>query len=180
MADTASTAKRAAVAVGPVVEDRRAEAAAHPVPVDLDHVEAEGTGPDGRFAEGGGDPGDLGGGQLGDVGSHCLVEPLPEIVGAQPLGEYAGDALQNGHEVGVGLVELGADHAAVAVGGVDESLVVGGALFGEEVGAEAVPAHRHIAQDDHGAAAGGDGLQFGRLLLFGEAQGGGGEDDPVF
>ena len=148
--------------------------------MDLNQIEADVTGPDSGLAKGGSDLGDLGGGQLGDVGSHRLVEPLTKVIGALPLGEYAWDTLQNGHEIGVGLVELGADQAAVAVSGVDEPLVVGGAFFGEEIGAEAVRAHRHIADDDHGTAAGGDGFQFGYLFLLREAQSGGGEDDPVF
>ena len=148
--------------------------------MDLNQIEADVTGPDSGLTKGGSDLGDLGGGQLGDVGSHRLIEPLTKVIGAQPLGEYAWDTLQNGHEIGVGLVELGADHAAVAVSSVDEALVVGCAFFGEKIGAKAVRTHRHIANDDHGTAAGSDGLQFGHLLLLRESQSGGGEDDPVF
>ena len=148
--------------------------------MDLDHIEADGTSPDSGLTEGAGDLCDLGGGQLGDVRAHRLVEPFTKVIGAQPLGEYTGDALQDGHEIGVGLVELGTGHAAVAVDGVDEPLVVGCAFFREEVGAKTVLAHRHVADDNHGAAAGSDGFQFGRLLFLRKAQSGGGKDDPVF
>ena len=117
------------VAVRPVIEKGRAEAAAHPVPMDLDHIKADGFGLDGGFTKGICDLCHLSGRQLGDVGTHRLVEPFSEIIGAQTPGEYAGHTFQNGHEVGVRLVELGADLASVAMGGVDESPVVGLSLF---------------------------------------------------
>ena len=54
-------------------------------------------------------------------------------------------------------MQLGAQQAALGVDGFCNALIESKALFGVERRAEAVPQHRHIADNDHCAAARGDG-----------------------
>ena len=76
-------------------------------------------------------------------------------------------------------MELGAQLAPVGVDGICQTLVKRHALLGVQGGSKAVGQHRHIADDDHGTASGGDFAQPLQQFLLREAQTGGGEDDPV-
>ena len=78
------------------------------------------------------------------------------------------------------MVKLGADLAPFLVDGVGEGFVIGHALLGIERGAKAMGKHRHISQNDHGAAAGGDVPQPLYLLRLGKPQRSRSENDPVF
>ena len=77
-------------------------------------------------------------------------------------------------------MKLCAELASLPVDGICQGLVKGKAFLGIERGAEAVREHRHIADDDHGAASCGDSAQAFHLLLLGKAQTGGSKDDAVF
>ena len=169
----------ATVPVGAVVHQRGREAAAHPVPVDLDHVEPGLRRTDRRRTEGGGNLRRLVGGHPGHQFGGLLVEQGTQVLHGDASGEDAGHILEHGLEVAVRLVKLGADEAALLVDQAAQGLVVGKALAAVK-GHGAVTAHGHVADDDHGAAAGGNGPDFLPVLLLGEAQGGGGKDDAVF
>ena len=97
-----------AVAVGAMIKDGGAEAAAHPVPVDLDHVKACLDGQFGRLAEGVCDLLHFFLRQAGDVRPHLLVQQRPQLLHRDALGEHTGDVFDHPLQVGVGLVELGA------------------------------------------------------------------------
>ena len=148
--------------------------------MDLNQVKPGLLGQHGRLAKGFGDGFYLFGGQAGDVGARLLVEQAAQLIGADPLGEKAGQVFQHGFQVGIRLMELGADEAALPVDHLGQMLVPLKALAGVKAGAKAAPAHRHIPQDDEGTAPGGDAAQPLLLLLGRYAQAGGGEDDPVF
>ena len=148
--------------------------------MDLHHVEAHFHRQLRRPAEALGDLLNFAGGQAGDVGPYLLVQQGAQLLHGDPFGEHTGDVFEHGLDVGIRLVELGAEQAALGVDGVDHGPVPGSALFGVEGGAEAVGQHRHISQDDHGAAPRGDLPQPLQLLFLGQAQGGGGKNNPVF
>ena len=78
-----------------------------------------------------------------------------------------------------GLVELGAQLAPVGVDGVSQAFVEIHALLGIQGGTKAVGQHRHIPDDDHGAASGGNGFEPLHHLLLGQAQGGGGKNNSI-
>ena len=148
--------------------------------MDLHHVKAGLNGKFRRFAEGVGDLCDLFLRQARDVGGHLLVQKGPQLLHGDALGEHAGDILQHGFHVGIGLVELCAELAALTMYRVRQSFIKGKSLFGVQGGAKAVGEYRHVAHDDHGAAAGGDPAQALDLLGLGKPQTGGGENDAVF
>ena len=162
-----------------MVEDGGAEAAAHPVPVDLDHVEPRLKGQLRRCAEALGDLPDFLLGEVRDIGPHLLVEKGAQRLLGDPPGQHAGEVFSHGPDIGVGLVELGAEEAALPVDGVGQGAVEGPALLRVEGGDKGVGQHRHVADDDHGAAPRGDPPQPGGQVLPPEAHGGGGEDHPV-
>ena len=147
--------------------------------MDLHHVKARLHGQLCCLAEGVGDLRHLFLRQAGDIGPHLLVQEGPQFLHGDTLGEHAGDVPDHSLEVGVGLVELGAQFAPVGMDGVCQRFVEGKALLGVQGGAEAMRQHRYVADDDHGAASGGDLLHPLHQLLLGKAQGGGGKDDPV-
>ena len=118
-------------------------------------------------------------GHLGDVGAHGIVHPLPQLVGGDLFHQHPRDALDDGHHVGIGLVELGADLTAVFVGSLADLLIEGKALFVKQRLLEPALGHRHVADDDHGAAALGQPLHLCQIFLVRKAEGGGGKDDAV-
>ena len=118
-------------------------------------------------------------GHLGDVGAHGIVHPLPQLVGGDLFHQHPRDALDDGHHVGIGLVELGADLAAVLVGSLADLLIEGKALFVKQRLFEPALGHRHVADDDHGAAALGQPLHLRQIFLVRKAEGGGSKDDAV-
>ena len=77
-------------------------------------------------------------------------------------------------------MQLGTDQATLLVDGAGEPGIPGKFLFGIERRPESVFAHRHISDDDHGAAAPGNGPQTLQLLLLGKSQSSGRKDHPVF
>lgn len=91
-----------------MVKDGGAEAAAHPVPVYLDHVKSCLDGQFGRLAEGVCDLLHLFLRQTGDVRPHLLVQQRPQLLHRDALGKHTGDVFDHPLQVGVGLVELGA------------------------------------------------------------------------
>ena len=169
----------AAVFIGAVVEDGGREAAAHPVAVHLHHVKARLLRQHSSLAKARDDLMDLFLGHLGDVGAHGIVHPLPQLVGGDLFHQHPRDALDDGHHVGIGLVELGADLAAVFVGSLADLLIEGEALFVKQGLLKPALGHWHVADDDHGAAAPGDFLQLGLVRVSLEPQGSGGENNPV-
>ena len=105
----------AAVAIGTMVKDGGTEAAAHPVPVDLDHVKSRLDGQFGRFAEGVCDLLHFFLRQAGNVRPHLLVQQRPQFLHRDALGEHTGDVFDHPLQVGVGLVELGTQLTPVGV-----------------------------------------------------------------
>ena len=67
-------------------------------------------------------------------------------------------------------MELGADLTAVFVGSLADLLIEGKALFVKQGLLKPALGHRHVADDDHGAAAGGDVPQPLYLLRLGKPQ----------
>ena len=83
------------------------------------------------------------------VGAHGIVHPLPQLVGGDLFHQHPRDALDDGHHVRIGLVELGADLAAVFVGSLADLLIEGKALFVKQGLLKPALGHRHVADDDH-------------------------------
>ena len=169
----------AAVFIGAVVEDGGREAAAHPVAVHLHHVKARLLCQHSSLAKARDDLMDLFLGHLGDVGAHGIVHPLPQLVGGDLFHQHPRNALDDGHHVGIGLVELGADLAAVFVGSLADLLIEGKALFVKQGLLKPALGHRHVADDDHGAATLGQPLHLRQIFLVRKAEGGGSKDDAV-
>ena len=169
----------AAVFVGAMVEEGRAEAAAHPVAVHLHHVEARLSGQQGGFPEPVEDALELALGQLGDVGADGIVQLLPQLVGGELLRQEGGKVLEHRQQVGVALVELGAELAVCGVGDLCKLLIKGKALGIEERLLKPAFAHRDIPDDDHGAAALGECAVFCKGLLVRQAEGGGRKKNAV-
>ena len=81
--------------------------------------------------------------------------------------------------VGVRLMQLGADQAAMFMGCGCQPAVVSGPLRVKRVNGSPF-SHGDIPYDDHGTAAGGNGFHFARSSFSFQPHGGRGEDDPVF
>ena len=88
--------------------------------------------------------------------------------------------MEHALEMGVILVQLGTEHTVVPVGDLRQTLIGFKSVFGKQRQAHMAFVYRHIADDDHGAAAGGNGLHFVKVLLSPQAHGRGGENDSVF
>ena len=147
--------------------------------MDLDHVKARLEGQFRRRSKNVGDLLYLLLRQAGDVGPHLLVQKGPQLLLGDAPGQYAGDILHHGLDVGVGLVELGTQLTPVGVDGVGQAPVEGPALLGVQAGDKVLGQHRHIADDDHGTASRGDGLHPLHQLLPGQAQCGGSKNNSI-
>ena len=77
-------------------------------------------------------------------------------------------------------MQLRADTAVVAVNDLGQLLVIGKALLVEQRFLDHTFAHRHITDDDHGAAARSDAADFFKILLVRQAEGRRRKDDAVF
>lgn len=114
-----------AIFVGAVVEHGGSKAAAHPVAVNLDHVESRLAGLDGRGTEAGGHLPDLLRGKPADVGADLLVEQGTEVLHADLFGQHARHIFEHRLHVGVALVKLGAGQAVFPMNRVREFAVGG-------------------------------------------------------
>ena len=170
----------AAVSIGAVVEHGRAEAAAHAVAVDLHHVEPGLHGQHGGFAKAVDDLFNFALRHVGDVGRDFLVEQGAQLLHRDFFRQHAGHVFEHRRHVGIGLVQLRAELAVVAVGKRGQALVPGKAFFVEERFLKPALAHGHVADDDHRAAACCDGAHLGKILLVRKAEGSGGKNNTVF
>ena len=177
---TGTVFSTAAVFIGALVKDCRAEAAAHTVTVDLHHVKPGLDRQLSGLAEAIGDLFDLLHRQLGDVWCDLRVQQGTQLLHRDFLGQHAGHILEHGKHVGIRLVQLRADTAVVAVDDLGQLLVIGKALLVKQRFLDHTFAHRHIADDDHGAAARSDAADFFKILLVRQTEGRRRKDDAVF
>ena len=113
----------AAVFIGAVIEDGRAEAAAHPVAVHLHHVEPSLFCQHRRLAEACEDGLDLPLRHFGDVRLHFGVQLFAQLVRGELFGQHGGDVFEHRQHVGIALVQLGADLAIRLVGDLHDLLI---------------------------------------------------------
>ena len=170
----------AAVFIRAVVKDSGAEAAAHAVTVDLHHIEPGFDSQHGGLAEAVDDLMDLAGGQLADVRGNLGIQQGTQLLHGNLLRQNAGHVFQHGQHIGVGLVQLGADAAVIAVDDFDQLLIMGEAFFIKKRFLKLAFADGDVTDDNHGAAACGDLADLFKVFVLRKAKGGRGKNDTVF
>ena len=118
--------------------------------------------------------------QPGDVGRNLLVQLFPQLIGGYFLHQHPGNILEHCHHVGIGLVQLGANLAVCIMGNFRQLLVEGKALVVKQGLFKFALAHRHVTNNNQGAATLGNGTDFCKIILVRQAKGGRRKNNAVF
>ena len=170
----------ATVFVGAMIENGRAEAAAHPVAMHLHQIKTGLFCQCCCFAESADDLMDLPLRQMGNVGCHFLVQLFPQLIRGDLLQQNAGNVLEHGQQVGIALVQLGADFAIRIVRNLHDFLIKSEPLGIKQRFFKFAFAHRNIADDDHGTAALCDRTDLCKIFFLRQTKRGRRKNDAVF